>query len=242
MNIVSPYHHFLNKVIIKSKHNNKQLICTTPGGYKGFYTLGICHFIKDNYNLDNFYFSGASAGAWNSLFFTYNGNNNNFINSVFNLELKDKSTIYNLQYDLKNVLLNNYKTDDFDFKKLYIAVSTLNRFSLKNVIHNDFYSLDDAINCCMASSHIPLITGRLLFKYKNKYTFDGGFKKNPLDDDATLLITASMWNSSIIQNSTEFKIVIKNNLKLTMEDLKYLYELGYSDSEFNKHLLDEILI
>ena len=46
---------------------NKKIISISPAGYKGFYVMGVCKYIKQNYNLDNYVFTGASAGAWNSL-------------------------------------------------------------------------------------------------------------------------------------------------------------------------------
>ena len=46
INISYSYNHLFNRFIIKTKNNNKDLITITPGGYKGFYTLGICHYIK----------------------------------------------------------------------------------------------------------------------------------------------------------------------------------------------------
>ena len=50
------------------KDNPSKLIISTPGGLFGFYFMGVSSFLKDNYNLTNYIFSGASAGAWNSLF------------------------------------------------------------------------------------------------------------------------------------------------------------------------------
>lgn len=242
INITYSYNHLFNTFIMTTQNNNKDLITITPGGYKGFYTLGICHYIKENYNLDNYYFSGASAGSWNSLFLSLKGNECKFIDAIFDVELRNKRTLPNLEYDLKDKLLSTFNDNDFNFDKLFIAVSTLNRFKFKTEIHNGFYSLEDAINCCIASSHIPLITGNFLYKYKNKYTFDGGISKNPLEKECKLLITGSMWNSTIINNSTEFKIVRGNKGKLGINDLKYIYQLGYRDTEYNKDILDKIFI
>ena len=74
INITYSYNHLFNRFIIKTQNNKKKLITITPGGYKGFYTLGICHYIKENYNLENYYFSGASAGSWNALFLSFKSN------------------------------------------------------------------------------------------------------------------------------------------------------------------------
>ena len=55
-------------------HKDKKLIILTPGGLYGFYTLGVSCYIKNHYNLTDFIFSGSSAGSWNSLFLSYQGN------------------------------------------------------------------------------------------------------------------------------------------------------------------------
>lgn len=44
----------------------------SPGGLRGFYTHGVCKFIRDNYKISNYTFHGASAGAWNSLYMSIN--------------------------------------------------------------------------------------------------------------------------------------------------------------------------
>lgn len=44
------------------------MITISPGGIYGFYTLGTCSYIKNNYNISDYIFSGASAGSWNSLY------------------------------------------------------------------------------------------------------------------------------------------------------------------------------
>ena len=57
--------------LLNYTNSNKKLIIITPGGLKGFYVLGICSYIKENYNISDYVFSGASAGSWNSLFLSY---------------------------------------------------------------------------------------------------------------------------------------------------------------------------
>ena len=46
----------------------------SPGGLRGFYTHGICKFIRYNYDLSNYTYYGASAGAWNSLYMSVKPN------------------------------------------------------------------------------------------------------------------------------------------------------------------------
>ena len=52
---------------------------------KGFYLFGISSYIKKNYKLDNYIFSGASAGAWNSLFMCFKKNPSELIHIIMNI-------------------------------------------------------------------------------------------------------------------------------------------------------------
>ena len=58
----------IDPVVNQMENNSSKLIISTPGGLFGFYFMGISSYIKRNYALDDYVFSGASAGAWNSLF------------------------------------------------------------------------------------------------------------------------------------------------------------------------------
>jgi len=227
--------------------NNKKLITISPGGYKGFYLLGILTYIKENYNTENFIFSGASAGAWNTLFMSYKGDTMKLVYNFLDENIRRAKSIPELQYFLKYKLLSTYKTEDFDLTKVFIGVTTFNNFKLNTNIYTDFNDLEDAICCCMASSHIPLITGGLTNIYKNMFSLDGGFSYYPyLDKEKLIHISLSMWdefkgiNNNLnffktklltIQNLSEFFSFSKNNL---LE----LFDNGYEDAKTHKEYLD----
>ena len=229
---------------------NKKLITISPGGYKGFYLLGILTYIKEKYETDNLIYSGASAGSWNSLFMCYKGNTLEFVYDLLDYNIKKTKSIPELEYFLKYKLLSNYKTEDFDLRRLFIGVTTIKRFAPLTNIFSDFETVEDAINCCIASSHIPLITGGLTNKYHNMFTFDGGFSNYPyLEKERLIHISPSMWedinkhgNNPIsnikrgilsLKKYSEFFSVSKNNLLELFDD-------GYQDAKNNKQYLDTI--
>ena len=72
---------------------DNELIVLTPAGANGFYNLGICYYLKKNYDLTKYIFSGASAGAWNSLFLAFKGDLNELINIVLCDEIKSKKKL-----------------------------------------------------------------------------------------------------------------------------------------------------
>lgn len=232
---------------------NKKLITISPGGFKGFYLLGVLTFIKENYNLDNFIFSGASAGSWNSLFMCYKGEPLDFVYNLLDYNIKKATTINELQYFMKYKILSTYKESNFDLQRLFIGVTTFNKFKPITNIYSDFSDLDDAINCCMASSHIPLITGGITNRYHNMYSFDGGFSSYPYlhKENSVLHVSHTMWAEiknkdknkrrsvkgliQSIKHFTEFFSISKNNL---LE----LFDNGYNDAKKNKKYLDEVFI
>ena len=75
-NTVLPLYKRLRNEVQKRVSNNflidnKKLIISTPGGLHGFYLMGVSSYLKERYDLSDCIFSGASAGAWNSLFLCF---------------------------------------------------------------------------------------------------------------------------------------------------------------------------
>jgi hypothetical protein len=229
---------------------NKKLITISPGGCKGFYLAGILTFIKENYNITDCIFSGASAGAWNALFMCYKGDTMSLVYNILDVNIIKAKTLNELQYLLKYKLLSNYKTEDFDLRKVFIGVTTFKYYTPVINIYTDFDDLEDAINCCIASSHIPLVTGGISNRYKNLFSFDGGFSKYPyLEKERLLHISHSMWKTTnknitkkenwkyyleYLHRFSEFFLLSKNNLV-------ELFDNGYYDAKINKEFFDVIL-
>jgi hypothetical protein len=225
---------------------NKKLITISPGGFKGFYLLGILTYIKEQYNLDNFIYSGASAGAWNSLFMCYKGDPTKFVYNLVDYDMKKTKGITELEYYLKYKMLHLYKDDDFDLRRLFIGVTGFRNFKPSTNIYSGFENLDDAINCCIASSHIPLLTGGLTNRYHNLYTFDGGFSTYPYlnSDNVVLHLSPSMWDELKDKPSNDIKNkirAIKNMKELfspSKNNLLELFDHGYQDAKKHKEYLD----
>lgn len=272
-------HHIINKKKDKHKNNEenetyliqndflqgKRLISISPGGFKGFYLFGVLSYIKDNYDLTNYIYSGASAGAWNALFMCIKNNNSHIRDMIQEEDIKKITSVYELEQKIKSKLLSYYKNrekeNDFDFRRLFIGVTTINNnYQPDTTIYNDFESLEDAIDCCIASSHIPFVTGGLINKYNGRINFDGGFKKNPYlnINKSVLHISPSMWikiknsikdgneipvkEQSSLWNDIHKFFYQTNVLKKDNIDFFQLYEDGYREARENKAILDDIII
>ena len=228
---------------------NKKIISISPAGYKGIYCTGICTFIKKNYNLDNYIFSGASAGSWNALLMCYKNDVSVFKHEILLNSLNNTESIIDFELLMKKNLLEKFNNNDFELNRLFIGVTTLNGCIPSATIYSNFKTLEDAIDCCIASSHIPLITGGIINKYNNIYSFDGGFSKYPYlnSTKSVLHISPNIWeltkyNDKNINNLyTDNQIFNINLFSKHKYNFSELYENGYNDTLKNKKILDILL-
>lgn len=236
-----------HKELLKSSNflKGKKLISISPGGYKGIYMLGVCTFIKDMFDLDNYIFSGASAGAWNALTLCYKKDPRELKNLVLDYSIKNAKTINEIETMMKRQFLLHAKTEDFDLRRLFIGVTTIDGFGSKTYIYHGFTTLEDAIDCCIASSHIPFITGGLVHKYKNVYSFDGGFSKHPYITNVKpeLHICPSMWKEKPGYQGTGIFDITQYTTLFSRKnfDFSELYNSGYNDAKNNYDYLKYFL-
>lgn len=248
------FNRFKNLMILNrfSFHDNeKKLITITPGGLKGFYVLGICSYIKENYNLSDYVFSGASAGSWNSLFLSFKHDTKKIVDSIFDIDYSKAGSIFNVELMIKNKFITEFDDNDFDLDKVYIGSTIFDKCRLKSIVYNNFVSLEDAIDCCMGSSHIPFISGSLYFVYKDKITLDGGFSlylnESPYlpTKIPSLIISPSLFRDNISNNESvdlcEFYKGYFESIDINrVTDVKSMYDEGYHNAMNNKEALDEI--
>ena len=223
----------------------KKVISISPGGYRGFYLFGVCKYIKEHYDLTDYIFSGASAGSFTGLAFCYKKSITEFQNKVIDDSVVNTKSIKELENLVKHKILSQFTKDDFELDKLFVGVTTIQNFKPKTVIHSDFMDLDDAVSACIASSHIPYITGGFSNVYRDKYSFDGGFSKYPyLDTSKSILnITPEIWNNDQSKPAKFFRGIDYTSLfSRNKFDFNDMIEKGYKDSEENRYYLDNIFI
>jgi len=212
----------------------KNIITISPGGIYGFYDTGLCSIIKKKYNLKNCIFSGASAGAWNSLFMSYKFNINKLIKNIFNINSNKFLSMKKIQLQLKENILKYHSNDEFNLKNIYISVCVFENMSFHNYIYTDFVDLNDVLDCCIASSNIPFITGKIICRYNGKISFDGGFLKNKsiLFANPLFNINNSIWGKKKIITS-----LFGNTNNII--NLHKLYNEGKNDTLKNIKILDK---
>jgi hypothetical protein len=197
-------------------------ILIAPGGYRGVYVLGICHYVKNHFNVKNKTFVGFSSGSFNSLFMVLNPEENNkFLMLLFSLKKGPISKF--LQDSISSI--KKLENDCFDLERLHVAVSTTNGLEY----FKQFLTLHDALDCCKSSSFVPFITYNDMFLfYRNKLTLDGAvfyrdvLKKKP---DNKLFIEPSMFGR--YNRNRIAGIMIPN------ESFYQMYLNGYNDARKN---------
>jgi hypothetical protein len=146
-----------------------------------------------------------------------------------------------MEKTVRSSILTNFKTEDFDLKRLFVGVSVLKGLKFDTIVYSDFDNLEDAINCCIASSHIPFITGGMNNKYNNVYSYDGGFSEYPYLDgiEPVLHITPYLWKKkdNIVDYREYTTLFSKDKYNFTQ-----LINDGYLDSLENKEYIDKLLL
>jgi predicted patatin/cPLA2 family phospholipase len=208
-----------------------------PGGTKGYYMMGMCKYIKDHYDLSDWHFYGSSAGAWNALYLSCKKENENeFMQQTQELGQFSYRDLYDLEKTMKKRLLTHFTIDDFDVSKLHICVSRQRKgcfYFEKNVIR-DFFDLDDLIECCIASSHLPFLSnGKFSYTYRNEECVDGGFHDKPytkMDNvTPTIILRPNMWENPNIDELDSI---------YSLDIFKLLY-YGYNDAYQNREFFEE---
>jgi hypothetical protein len=231
-----------------------KVVTISPGGYKGYYLLGVTSYIREHFYTERCLFSGASAGAWFSLMMTYRGNHSMLLQDLDVLSPQFvKQNLKQIQEKVSQKLLEKYHTEDFDLKRLYVGVSRFRRFHVETNIYTDFRDLKDAVQCCQASSHIPFITGGMFRLYDRRLTFDGGFSIYPYlnETEPILHICTEVWTDDKEKKERwNRQNPLVKNVRIVMEQTtlfskdKYnlvdMYWQGYRDTAQNHAKLAQL--
>ena len=218
-----------NTVDDLTKYNDKKIITVSPSGLYGFYTLGICAYIYEHYDLSDYIFSGTSAGSWNCLFMSMKDKKKlSILKTIINNDLYKNKNSEQVLHELKRNILTHCVESDFDLSRVFIGLATIG----KTHIHTEFKDLEDVLDCCICSSNIPFLTGSIFQLYNNVTSYDGIFSKNPYINDTSILhVHHNMWDQ---HKEINFNLIQQFNLE-------ELYEKGYQDTEkYGKETLDKL--
>jgi hypothetical protein len=156
------------------------------GGLRGYYCCGsyvVLNALVNTHGLKIRRISGASAGAWCSVFMACD---------THPLDWAD--TYYESMHVEHQVLLDGYRSfiptmlikmlpDDAYIRcsgRIHISITTVSLLGgLKNIVVSEFTSNDDLIAACFASCTIPFLsTSDTARKFRGEYVLDGGTTNN----------------------------------------------------------------
>lgn len=218
----------------------EKMILSSPGGLRLSYMMGSVVFIKQNCNLSSFIFSGASAGAWCSLFLCYRHDLQSLLMKIFAdlLPVRRQFTIFEEMMRMKDIILKHSSTDDYDLERLFVGVLRFDYLGYQTIttIHCHFQDLEDAINCCVASSNIPFVTGKWNQTYQNEIVWDGGFSNYPYLNlfSPSLVLSPHLWKQQTIEQFTSM---------FSFQSLDFLANFwqGYNDAMIHRSVLSSFL-
>jgi len=210
-------------------------IVISGGGKFGFYNLGICHYIRNHFDITNKKIVGFSSGSWASLILTIKKELiNEFLNKTF---LIDKNTKVNVLLDKLGDICSEYFIDDFDLTNTWVAVTNITKKQL--FFYNEFITIDDCVRCCKSSSFIPLITSKnSLSFYKGDLSVDGALMYKKYKKTLTsnpLIISHKMFGRN--KHNQMYKEIYKR----TSIDFYTSYIKGYNDASKNHKYFQDYL-
>ena len=197
-------------------------IVISPGGFRGVYTNGICHYVKNHFNVKNKTFAGFSSGSFNSLFMVLDPEKDNtYIRKLITLK---KGPIHQLLHEVIHTIDENFKTEQFDLSRVHVAVSTSKGLEY----FKQFLTLKDALCCCKCSSFVPfLTTHELLMFYRSKLTLDGAlfYRDVKKEEKRKLFIGPNMFG--------RYKPARLQGFFQPKESMYQMYLNGYHDARKN---------
>jgi len=209
-----------------------------PGGAAGFYSLGICHYLVNHFELKDKHIVGFSAGAFNSLFMRLiPEKRNKLLQDIFDCD--QRNTIHILKRII-DIVETTTELNDYDMKRISIGVSHPEGLSL----YDTFLTIKQVVSCCKSSSFIPFVTYESgIDFYNHKIAFDGYFYyKSFLKkyNEKPLVISPFMFGRyrNTILRKLKF-ICGLHALKTT--SIYQMYLNGYHDATLNHAYFEEYL-
>jgi hypothetical protein len=203
-------------------------IIISPGGYKGIYMMGICHYIKNHFDIKSKKILGFSCGSFCALLMRIRPElDNTLLNLMFSLD-KPRESMPTFLNKVVHIVNNTFEYDDFDLSGTKIGITT----STGLKCYDQFLTINELTLCCKCSSFIPFIThNELLLFYKNKLTLDGGiyYKQLKPIKKETLVISSTMFG--------RYSKKITEGLKKPKCSYYQLYLNGYHDAKKNHDVL-----
>ena len=230
---------FLGENLLSKKqirpHNMEGEIHFTSGALGVFYQAGISKFLKEQYEMSHYEFSGISAGSWCSMFLASNITSQQMDNIIECLTEGsiDGNNFWTKGSELAKIIILN-EDFDIDYSRLKIGITQLTPFPKKKYV-TEFNNKEDVVDACIASSYIPILSGNIATNYKDVLSLDGAIwgEGKLVRKNAILNFSPDIWGK---------KYELENLLDFNASNIKKLYVEGYNDTKKNKNMLDQLFM
>lgn len=214
-----------------------------------YYYLGIARFIQETYNLDNIDFCGVSGGCLPSVLLSSKMDVDSTWRNCFQPWIRELSGIKNngailsiFSDDSIEILRENFKKE-LDEKtimknvnrRLSIRMSRVSLFATSQIYINHWDSIDDLLECVLASCWLPGLFGRLTKFYKGYEYIDGGFP-NTIENRGSEWLHIRIDTFQHMQDDMKLLLYCMSLTTLGSVDVAHkLYDMGYSDAQKHKN-------
>tara|TARA_Y100000389_G_scaffold17613_1_gene15377 strand:- start:10493 stop:11200 length:708 start_codon:yes stop_codon:yes gene_type:complete len=213
-----------------------------------YYYMGIAEFIQKNYNLDNLEFCGVSGGSIPAFLLSTKVNiryiwDNSIIPWIHN-DISDNSPIFFSIFKPESLhlllsYLNNIITHEHLIhinNSLSIKMTRITLFGYNQIYINNWESIQDVIECIVASCWIPVIFGNMSRQYRGEHYIDGGIPIS-LEDKGQSQEWINIRVNTFQNIDEDMKVILYagslqfiNNTELANK----LYNQGYEDASNNQ--------
>jgi len=202
-------------------------IILSPGGYKGIYTMGITHYIKNHFNVKSKKIIGFSSGTFCTLLMRIHPDlESTFLHLLFSLD-KPRLSMPKFLNNVVTTLNEHFEHADFDLSGTQIGITTSSGLKC----YDQFLTMEDLTLCCKCSSFVPFITQNHLFLcYKNQLTLDGGIYYKQIRKNKERLVVSPCMFGRFTRN-------LLSGFKKPKCSYYQLYLYGYHDARKNHDVL-----
>jgi hypothetical protein len=156
------------------------------GGLRGYYCCGayvILNALVNAHGLKIRRISGASAGAWCSVFMACDTHPLDWADTYYESMNVEHQVLLDGYRSFIPTMLSKMLPEDAYLRcsgKIFLSITTVSLFGgLKNKVVSEFTSNEDLIAACFASCTIPFLsTTEYLYKFRGEYVLDGGTTNN----------------------------------------------------------------
>lgn len=159
-------------------------IVISGGGLKGYFMAGCSHILLHELEKQNVKIArvaGASAGAWCGMFMLTNIGTETWLETYYLCKERPNMTMHEAYTDLWPWMRSKLPHNAYEIcsGKLFISITEVTIFGLKNHMISEFSSNDDLFEACLASSTVPYISlPTAMRKFRNMWVIDGGVTNN----------------------------------------------------------------